>query len=70
MLTFMRLEILTYALDDHEGEGGTAREVEVAVGRVRAATMQCPGAAGIFTVLTVVISVINKIKRCLGLEIA
>lgn len=39
---------MTYALDaeDPGGERGTGREMEVAVGRVRAATKQCPGAAG------------------------
>lgn len=48
VLTFTRLEILTYALDadDHGGERGTGREIEVAASRVRAATEQRPGAAG------------------------
>lgn len=47
-LTFMRLEILTYALDteDHGGEKGTGREMEEAADRVGAATEQCPAAAG------------------------
>lgn len=46
VLTFTRPEILTYALDaeDHGGERGTGKEMEVAA--VRAATEWCPGAAG------------------------
>lgn len=69
VLTFMRLETLTYALDAerHRGEGGTAEEMEVALGRVWAATKQCPGTAGALHSPDTVISIMNRIKRCLRL---
>lgn len=61
--------MLTCALDaeHHRGESGAAGEMEVALGRVWAATKQCPGTAGALRSPDVVISVMNRIKRCLGL---
>lgn len=63
VLTFMRLEMLTCALDANT----TAEEMEVALGRVWAATKKCPGTAGALHSPDIVISVINNIKKCLRL---
>lgn len=49
---------MTYTSDpeDHGREGSTAREMKVLVGRVRAAAL------GLFSVSTVVVSVINSVR--------
>lgn len=61
--------MLTCALDaeHHRGESGAAGEMEVALSRAWAATKQCPGTAGALRSPDVVISVMNRIKTCLGL---